>query len=199
VFDPETLTLAESVLTAYRTRGWHVATAESCTGGLVAAALTAIAGSSDVVERGFVTYSNEAKIEMLAVPSDTIAAHGAVSAQTAAAMARGAVRRAAADVAVSITGIVGPGGGTSQKPVGLVYLGVARRDGACRVERRREQHQPLRRDLVDDDEPGVVMAAGCRDTRRSPAPHYEPDHRSGDEAHDPAQAPDGPAAGQGSQ
>src|SRR5437763_222467 len=113
------MTLVQSVLDACRSRGWHIATAESCTGGLVAAALTAIAGSSEVVERGFVTYSNEAKIEMLAVPSDTIAAHGAVSAQTAAAMARGAVRRAAADVAVSITGIVGPGGGTSQKPVGL--------------------------------------------------------------------------------
>ena len=136
MFDPDTLSLAEAVLAACRTRGWHLATAESCTGGLVAAALTAVADSSDVVERGFVTYSNEAKIELLGVPAETIAAHGAVSAQTAAAMARGAVRRAAADVAVSITGIVGPGGGTSQKPVGLVYLGVARRDGACRVERR---------------------------------------------------------------
>ena len=136
MFDPETLASAERVLAAFRRRGWRLATAESCTGGLVAAALTAIAGSSDVVERGFVTYSNEAKIELLAVPSDTIAAHGAVSAQTAAAMARGAVRRAPADVSVSITGIVGPGGGTPQKPVGLVYLGVARRDGACRVERR---------------------------------------------------------------
>ena len=136
MFDSETLSLAEAVLAAYRSRGWRVATAESCTGGLVAAALTAIAGSSDVVERGFVTYSNEAKIEMLAVPSETIASHGAVSAQTAAAMARGAVRRAPADVAVSIIGIAGPGGGTPQKPVGLVYLGVARRDGACRVERR---------------------------------------------------------------
>ena len=136
MFDPETLTLADSVLAACRSRGWHLATAESCTGGLVAAALTAIAGSSDVVERGFVTYSNEAKIEMLAVPSDTIAAHGAVSAQTTAAMARGAVARAAVALAVSIAGVAGPGGGTPQKPVGLVYLGVARRDGACRVERR---------------------------------------------------------------
>jgi nicotinamide-nucleotide amidase len=136
VFDPETLALAESVLAAYRNRGWRLATAESCTGGLVAAALTAIAGSSDVIERGFVTYSNEAKIELLAVPSDTIAAHGAVSAETTAAMARGAVRRAPADVAVSITGIAGPGGGSPQKPVGLVYLGVARRGGGCRVERR---------------------------------------------------------------
>jgi nicotinamide-nucleotide amidase len=136
VFDPDTLTLAESVLAACRTRGWHVATAESCTGGLVAAALTATGGSSDVVERGFVAYSREAKIELLGVPAETIAAHGTVSAQTAAAMARGAVVRTPADLAVSITGIAGPGGGTPQKPVGLVYLGAARRDGACRVERR---------------------------------------------------------------
>jgi nicotinamide-nucleotide amidase len=136
VFDPNTLSLAESVLAACRTRGWHLATAESCTGGLVAAALTAIAGSSDVVERGFVTYSNEAKIELLGVPAETLAGHGAVSAQTAAAMARGAVARTPADLAVSIIGIAGPGGGTPQKPVGLVYLGAARRDGACRVERR---------------------------------------------------------------
>jgi nicotinamide-nucleotide amidase len=136
VFDPDTLSLAESVLAACRTRGWHLATAESCTGGLVAAALTAIAGSSDVVERGFVTYSNKAKSELLGVPAETIAAHGGVSAQTAAAMARGAVARTPADLAVSITGIAGPGGGTPQKPVGLVYLGAARPDGACRVERR---------------------------------------------------------------
>jgi nicotinamide-nucleotide amidase len=136
VFDPDALALAESVLAACWTRGWRLATAESCTGGLVAAALTAIAGSSDVVERGFVTYSNEAKIELLGVPAETIAAHGAVSAQTAAAMARGAVARTPADLAVSIAGIAGPGGGTPQKPVGLVYLGAARRDGACRVERR---------------------------------------------------------------
>jgi nicotinamide-nucleotide amidase len=104
MFDPETLALAESVLAAYRAKGWRVATAESCTGGLVAAALTAIAGASDVVERGFVTYSNEAKIEMLAVPSDTIALHGGVSAETTAAMARGAVRRAPADPRCRRTG-----------------------------------------------------------------------------------------------
>ena len=136
MFDPDTLSLAEAVLAACRRRGWHLATAESCTGGLVAAALTAVADSSDVVERGFVTYSNEAKIELLGVPAETIAAHGAVSAQIAAAMARGAVARTPADLAVSITGIAGPGGGTPQKPVGLVYLGAARRAGACRVERR---------------------------------------------------------------
>lgn len=136
MFDPDTLALAAAVLAACRTRGWHVATAESCTGGLVAAALTAIAGSSDVVERGFVTYSNEAKSELLGVPAETIAAHGAVSAQTCAAMARGAVARAGVDLAVSITGVAGPGGGTPQKPVGLVYLGIATKDGAAHVERR---------------------------------------------------------------
>jgi nicotinamide-nucleotide amidase len=136
VFDSETLALAEAVLAACRERGWHLATAESCTGGLVAAALTAIAGSSDVVERGFVTYSNEAKTALLGVPAETIAARGAVSAQTCAAMAKGAVARAPVDLAVAITGVAGPGGGTPQKPVGLVYLGVAQRDGAVRVERR---------------------------------------------------------------
>jgi nicotinamide-nucleotide amidase len=136
VFDPETLAQAAAVLTACRSRNWRVATAESCTGGLVAAALTAIAGSSDVVERGFVTYSNESKIELLGVPAETISVHGAISAEAAAAMARGAVLRAGVDLAVSVTGVAGPGGGTPQKPVGLVYLGVARKDGAARVERR---------------------------------------------------------------
>jgi nicotinamide-nucleotide amidase len=136
VLDPETLTLAEQVLAACRARGWHLAAAEACTGGLVAAALTAIAGASDVVERSFVAYSNEAKMELFGVAADTIAAHGAVSAQTCAAMARGAVARAPVDLAVSIVGIAGPGGGTPQKPVGLVYLGIARKDGAAHVERR---------------------------------------------------------------
>jgi nicotinamide-nucleotide amidase len=136
LFDPETLDLAEAVLAACRARDWQIATAESCTGGLVAAALTAIAGSSEVFKRGFVPYSNEAKIELLGVPAETIAEHGAVSAQAAAAMARGAVARAGVDLAVSITGIAGPSGGTPQKPVGLIYLGVARRDVTARVERR---------------------------------------------------------------
>ena len=136
MFDPETLALAEAVLAACRARGWRLATAESCTGGLVAAALTAIPGSSDVVERGFVTYSNAAKMELLGVSGDTIAEYGAISAETAAAMARGAIAHAPIDLAVSITGVAGPGGGTAQKPIGLVYLGVARKDGAARVERR---------------------------------------------------------------
>jgi nicotinamide-nucleotide amidase len=135
VFEAETLTLAQSVLDACRARGWHVATAESCTGGLVAGALTAIAGSSDVVERGFVTYSNEAKSELLGVPAETIAAHGAVSAETAAAMAEGAVARSPVDLAVSVAGVAGPGGGSAEKPVGLVIFGLARRGRPCRTER----------------------------------------------------------------
>jgi nicotinamide-nucleotide amidase len=135
VFEAETLTLAQSVLDACRVRGWHIATAESCTGGLVAGALTAIAGSSDVVERGFVAYSNEAKSELLGVSSEAIAAHGAVSAETAAVMAQGALGRAPVDLAISVIGIAGPGGATPAKPVGLVFFGLARREGSCRTER----------------------------------------------------------------
>ena len=136
MFDRNTLTLAQAALDACRARGWRVATAESCTGGLVAAALTAIAGSSDVVERGFVTYSNEAKSELLGVPPEVIATHGAVSAETAAAMAEGALARAPVDLAVSITGVAGPGGGSPEKPVGLIHCGLARRGKSPRTERR---------------------------------------------------------------
>lgn len=136
MFDPETLDLAEAVLAACRKRGWLVATAESCTGGLVAAALTAIPHSSDVFKRGLVAYSNDAKIDLLGVTQDMIAQHGAVSAEAAGAMARGAAARAGVDLSISTTGIAGPGGGTPQKPVGLVYLGIATRDGGARVERR---------------------------------------------------------------
>jgi len=136
VFAGEILALAQSVLDACRARNWRLATAESCTGGLIAAALTAIAGSSDVVERGFVTYSNEAKSELLGVSPQIIAAHGAVSAETAAAMAQGAIARAPVDLAISVTGVAGPGGATATKPVGLMLFGLARRDGTCRTERR---------------------------------------------------------------
>ena len=136
MFEGEILALAQSVLDACRARNWRLATAESCTGGLIAAALTAIAGSSDVVERGFVTYSNEAKSELLGVSPQIIAAHGAVSAETAAAMAQGAIARAPVDLAISVTGVAGPGGATATKPVGLMLFGLARRDGTCRTERR---------------------------------------------------------------
>ena len=136
MFDPETLALAQAVLDACRARNWKLASAESCTGGLVVGALTAIGGSSDVVERGFVTYSNEAKSELLGVAPEIIAEHGAVSAETAAAMAQGALAHAPVDLVVSVTGIAGPGGATPTKPVGLVLFGLARRDGICRTERR---------------------------------------------------------------
>ncbi|HUI34858.1 MAG TPA: CinA family protein [Stellaceae bacterium] len=135
MFDRETIELATVVLETCRRRGWRVATAESCTGGLIVAALTAIAGSSDVVDRGFVTYSNRAKMELLGVPEATLAGHGAVSSETALAMAKGAVARAGVDLAVSVTGVAGPGGGSAEKPVGLVHVGIATRtDG--RTERR---------------------------------------------------------------
>lgn len=111
-----------------RERGLTIATAESCTGGLVAGCLTAIAGSSDVVDRGFVTYTNDAKMEMLGVPRRLLDIHGAVSEPVARAMAEGAVARALADIAVAITGIAGPGGATESKPVGLVHFAAARRD-----------------------------------------------------------------------
>jgi nicotinamide-nucleotide amidase len=120
---------AKRLLALCRVRGLKIATAESCTGGLVAAALTEIPGSSDVVERGFVTYSNEAKHEMLGVPNAILRKFGAVSRQTAQAMARGALKNSAADIAVLITGIAGPGGATPGKPVGLVHLAAAARGG----------------------------------------------------------------------
>ena len=128
-------TLAEAVLARHRRAGTKLATAESCTGGAIAAALTDIAGSSDVFERGFVVYSNEAKTELLGVPAALIARHGAVSHEVAAAMAAGALAHSRADLAVSVTGIAGPGGGTPTKPVGLVYIGCAGRGGVPSVER----------------------------------------------------------------
>jgi nicotinamide-nucleotide amidase len=112
LFDAEILTLAQSILDSCGARSWRLATAESCTGGLVAGALTAIAGSSDVVERGFVTYSNEAKSALLGVPVEPIAAHGAVSEEMAAAMARGLIARAPVNLTISVTGVIGLGGGS---------------------------------------------------------------------------------------
>jgi len=128
---------ARRVLKLCRARGLRIATAESCTGGLVAAALTEIAGSSDVVECGFVTYSNEAKQKILGVPAATLIRHGAVSSETAAAMAAGALKNSQADLSVAVTGIAGPGGGSKQKPVGLVYFAAASRNGRRLARRRR--------------------------------------------------------------
>ena len=125
-----------ALLDRYRKAGRRLATAESCTGGMVAARLTDIAGSSDVVERGFVTYSNEAKIELLGVSAELIQHYGAVSAQVARAMAEGALAHSRADIAISITGIAGPGGAVPGKPVGLVYLAVASKGRDTKVERQ---------------------------------------------------------------
>lgn len=134
--DQEPSAAATRVLELCRARGLRVATAESCTGGLVAAALTEIAGSSDVVDCGFVTYSNQAKEKMLGVPAMTLTRYGAVSAETASAMAAGALANSQADLAVAITGIAGPGGGSEEKPVGLVHFAAASRDGR-HLQRRR--------------------------------------------------------------
>ena len=136
IFPSPLLALAQSVLDAAREKKLHIVTAESCTGGLIAACLTALPGSSDVVERGFVTYSNEAKTEALGVSASTIQKRGAVSEDVARAMAEGALARARAQVAVSCTGIAGPGGGSADKPVGLVYI-AATRAGRTQVQEHR--------------------------------------------------------------
>ncbi|MEO7009516.1 MAG: CinA family protein [Caldimonas sp.] len=129
-FEAAVLALADTL----RAAGLRIASAESCTGGLVAAACTSVAGSSDWFERGFVTYSNDAKMQMLGVDAARIARHGAVSAEVAAAMAEGALAHSKADLAVAVTGIAGPGGATPGKPVGTVWLAVARNGGATQTE-----------------------------------------------------------------
>jgi nicotinamide-nucleotide amidase len=144
---------AEATLRHLRDRGLMCATAESCTGGLIAGLLTAVPGSSDVVERGFVTYSNRAKQEMLGVPEATIAEHGAVSRQTAQAMVRGALSESAAQVGVAVTGVAGPGGGSAEKPVGLVFIAAA---GAAGVTIAEHRFGPLSRDAIRE---ATVMAA----------------------------------------
>lgn len=126
--EKELIDAADDLLTACRTHGWTVATAESCTGGMVAAALTAIAGSSDVMDRGFVTYTNEAKHEMIGVPMGLFETVGAVSEDVAKAMAEGAMKTANVDLACGITGVAGPGGGSKEKPVGLVHIAAASKD-----------------------------------------------------------------------
>ena len=142
---------ASDVLDACRAAGRKIAVAESCTGGLIAGALTAIAGSSDVVDRGFVTYSNEAKTEMLSVPAPLIAEHGAVSRPVAEAMAEGVLAHSAADISAAVTGVAGPGGGTAAKPVGLVHIAAARRDG----ETLHEEH------VFDGDRTAVRRSAAA--------------------------------------
>lgn len=125
--DAALIAQARNLLDACRDRGLTLVTAESCTGGLIAATLTDVPGSSDVVDRGFVTYSNAAKNKVLGVPAAMLKKHGAVSEEVARAMAEGAMKRAGSDLAVSVTGIAGPGGGSPEKPVGLVHFAAARK------------------------------------------------------------------------
>ena len=136
MFPDDIDSLARSVIEAAAARGLMVAAAESCTGGLVAAALTSVAGSSAVVDRGFVTYSNAAKSELLDVHADLIERHGAVSEPVARVMAEGALARSAARLSVAVTGVAGPGGGSPDKPVGLVHFAAAGPAGLIHVERR---------------------------------------------------------------
>ena len=150
---PDLRDRAAALLDAYREKGLKIATAESCTGGLVAALLTEISGSSAVVERGFVTYSNEAKSELIGVPKDLIATNGAVSEAVARAMAEGALAHSHADVTVGITGVAGPTGGTATKPVGLVHFGLACRGApTIHLERRYGDlgRENVRRRAVED-------------------------------------------------
>jgi nicotinamide-nucleotide amidase len=139
---------AEEVLDLCRTRRLLLATAESCTGGLLAALLTEVPGSSKVFERGFITYSNDSKMTLLGVSSDLIDHHGAVSEQVALAMAEGALKHSRASIAVSITGIAGPGGGTKDKPVGLVFLACTR-NGKDSIYSRLELGMKRRKEIRD--------------------------------------------------
>jgi nicotinamide-nucleotide amidase len=134
-FSSGSLDLARRLLAACEARGWRLTTAESCTGGLIIACLTEIPGSSSVIERGYVTYDNRAKAEMLGVPPDLFERVGAVSEEVARAMAEGARDRAGVDLALAVTGIAGPSGATPTKPVGLVHLAIACRGGATRNDR----------------------------------------------------------------
>ena len=149
-----TLDAARALLAALEERGMTLATAESCTGGLIAAALTAVPGSSAVVTRGYVTYSNEAKREMVGVPAELFDTVGAVSEEVARAMAEGALRASGADVALSCTGIAGPGGGREAKPVGTVCLSVASRGGP-RIDRT--VHMPGGRAMVRERTTTVTL------------------------------------------
>ena len=143
---------ATSLLAACRAQGIRLAFAESCTGGLITGVLTAIAGSSDVVERGFVTYSNASKTELLGVPAETIAATGAVSEPVTQRMAEGALQRSHADITVAVTGVAGPGGDSTEKPVGLVWFGLAQRG-----------HQVLsERQVFSGDRAAIRLAAVAR-------------------------------------
>ncbi|MDI6839014.1 MAG: CinA family protein [Rhizobiaceae bacterium] len=146
VFPPVVEALASRIVSEFTQRNLTVATAESCTGGLIAGALTEISGSSAVVDRGFVTYSNRAKVEMLGVDEKVLGSFGAVSRETALQMVAGALRRSGADLAVAVTGVAGPTGGSAEKPVGLVHIAARHRDG--RLIHREMRYGDLGRDGI---------------------------------------------------
>ncbi|AXV15648.1 damage-inducible protein CinA [Neorhizobium sp. SOG26] len=146
IFPPEIIRKAEQIIADFSSRGMMAATAESCTGGLIAGVLTEVPGSSAVVDRGFVTYTNEAKADMLGVSPATLEAHGAVSKETALQMVHGALFRSRATVAVAVTGVAGPGGGSAGKPVGLVHLAAKNRSGT--ILHREMRYGDIGRDKV---------------------------------------------------
>lgn len=146
IFPPDIEALAQKIVRDFTGRGHMLSTAESCTGGLIAGALTEISGSSAVVDRGFVTYTNDAKMEMLGVTAATLETFGAVSRETALQMAHGALFRSRANLSVAVTGVAGPGGGSVAKPVGLVHLAAKRRDG--RVLHHEMRYGDIVRDQV---------------------------------------------------
>lgn len=141
---PSSKHLAQELSNAFREKRFMIATAESCTGGMISAAITDLAGSSAVFDRGFVTYSNEAKMELLGVRAETLTEYGAVSPQVAEEMAKGALKNSNAQITVSVTGIAGPGGGSDEKPIGLVYLGIATAD---KCESHHRQFQGTRSEI----------------------------------------------------
>ena len=161
MFPAALLSEARDLLAAARRANAHIVTAESCTGGLIAALLTEIPGSSDVVERGFVTYSNEAKQELLGVPEKLLWTHGAVSEPVCRAMAEGALRHARAEFSVAVTGIAGPGGGSPEKPVGLVYIGAANLAGHVIVQEHRFGDIGRDRVRLSTVEKAIELLRGC--------------------------------------
>ncbi|MCZ6741288.1 MAG: nicotinamide-nucleotide amidohydrolase family protein [Alphaproteobacteria bacterium] len=165
-FSRSSLELAQGIIKAAQDKGLTLTTAESCTGGLIAACLTEVAGASTVFMRGFVTYANVAKTDQLGVPADMIAEHGATSEEVARAMAEGALERARADIAVSATGIAGPGGGTPTKPVGLVHMAAVRRGGDTlhRADQFAGDRQAVRGQAVD-----AALALLLRQAETAPA------------------------------
>lgn len=161
---------ASALLQTAITRGIRIATAESCTGGMVSSALTAVPGSSDVFDRGFITYSNQAKQEMLGVPQSLLITHGAVSREVALAMAEGALHRSHAELSVAITGIAGPGGGTQEKPVGLVHIACAWRRNGKTAHLHQECHFTGDRDEIRSSaaETAIDLLLRCVNTGLEP-------------------------------